>query len=159
MPIRLATPADIEPLGELLRLMHQEIGIGRVNEAKARVAVTNIVSKGQCILALRGDKIVGSIGLDYGQFWYSTDDMLKDSWFFIHPDHRADVNESGENAGHASKLLATAKELANIKGIPLVVEMASQVDTALKLRWFRKHMQQFGGAFIHVPASYKAKAA
>lgn len=151
MSIRLATPADIEPLGELLRLRRKEIGFGRVNEDKAHVAVTNIVSKGQCLLAMRGDKIVGSIGLDYGHFWDSTDDILMDTWFYIHPDHRADINESGENGNHASKLLATAKELANRKGMPLVVNMISREDTARKLMWFRKHMQQYGGTFVYIP--------
>ncbi len=77
--------------------------------------------------------------------------MLKDMFFFIHPEHRADKNEGGENAGHASKMIAWGKEASEITGLPLVIEMASEVDTAIKLRWFRKHMQQFGGAFIYVP--------
>lgn len=151
MGLRIATPTDIELIGDLLRLMHTEIGIGRANEAKARVAVTDIVNKGQCIVATKGGKIVGSIGLALTSFWYSSDVFMIDQWFFVHPEFRADKNEGGENAGHASKLVEAAKAAADLRGVPLVIQVGSTKDTMAKVRWFSKRMQPFGGAFVHFP--------
>lgn len=157
MSLRVATPADIEEIGKLLYLMHAEIGIGRVNEPKAREAVTNIVNNGSCILALRKDKIVGALGLVETSWWFGLDNFITDLFFFVDPAHRADINADGENAGHATRMISWAKHTVNLLSakrgivIPLILSVGTDVDPMPKIRFMRKHLQPFGGSFIHKP--------
>lgn len=149
--LRIATPDDVPALTELLTSMHHEIGVGRLDEEKARGAALPIIEKRQCIVALKGEKIVGSVGLVLTSFWYSRDLFMTDMWFFVHPDHRGDKNEGGENAGHATRLIAAAKAAADLRNIPLVLQVGSSKGAVPKFKFFSKHMTPFGGAFVHFP--------
>lgn len=151
MSVRIATPDDLEEIGKLLWMMTAEIGVGRVNEPKAREAVSKIVNDGSCILAERKGKIVGVLGLTLTSWWYSSDRFMCDLFFFVHPEHRSDVNADGENAGHATKMIAWAKAAANVAKVPLVISVGTDIDPIPKVRFMRKHMEPFGGAFIHKP--------
>jgi hypothetical protein len=68
------------------------------------------------------------------------------------------TEHDASNAGHASRLIEWARAASDRCGIPVVIEMATLQDTQIKLRWFRKRMLQFGGAFIHVPRAYQKAA-
>lgn len=153
MSLRLATPDDLEQIGKLLWMMTAEIGVGRVNEPKAREAVSNIVNakNGACILAERKGQIVGTLGLTMTSWWYSSDRFMTDLFFFVHPDHRADLTEGGENAGHASRMIAWAKAAADKARVPLVLSVGTDIDAIPKIRFMRKHLTPFGGSFIHKP--------
>ncbi len=151
--LRIATPDDIEKIGKLLWMMTAEIGVGRVNEQKAREAVNRTLLERDscCILAERKGAVVGCLGLVMTAWWYSDDRFLTDLFFFVHPDHRADKNDDGENGGHATRLVSVAKVLARKKGVPLVLQVGTDIDPIPKIRFMRKHMEPFGGAFIFKP--------
>jgi hypothetical protein len=149
--MRIATPEDVSRIEDLLREMHTEIGVGRLDEDKARGAILPLIQSRQCIVATRGDEIVGSVGLTLTSFWYSKDTFLTDMWFFVHPDHRNDKNEKGENGGHATKLIAAAKKVADLRKVPLVLQVGSSKGAVPKFKFFAKHMTPFGGAFVHFP--------
>lgn len=149
--MRIAMAEDCGAVLSLIGMMHHEIGVGPMDEQRALEAAQSIISKGQCCLAVKGEHIVGTMGLKKGTFKYFSGLVLRDEWFYIHPDFRADRNERGFNAGHASRMIEWAKEAANITNLPLVLEMATADDTQVKLRWFRKRMRQVGGAFVHFP--------
>lgn len=151
MPLRIATPADLEPILSLIGQMHQEIGLGRVNDAMARVAALQIIEKGQCGVALREQKIVGSLGLELAPFKYFEGRVLKEEWFYVMPEHRHDKNANGENAGHAAQLIEWARAAGDKVNRPLVLFMATMSDPQTKLKWFRKRMVQFSGGFVHFP--------
>lgn len=151
MSLRIATPADLEEIGKLLWMMTGEIGIGRVFEPKAREAVSKIVNEGGCILAERKGAIVGILGLTLTSWWYSKDNFITDLFFFVHPKHRSDLNEAGDNAGHAAKMIAWAKAAADRAQVPLVLSVGTDIAPLPKIRFMRKHMNPFGGSFIHKP--------
>lgn len=155
MSLRLATPADLEPIGSLLWSMHHEIGIGRVSERKAREAVLRTLTEPAscCILAERDGHIVGALGLVMTSWWYSDERFLTDLFFFVDPNHRADKNAAGENAGHATKLIAWAKAAARKLSVPLVVSVGTEIAPMPKVRFMSKHMKPFGGSFIYKPGA------
>ncbi len=153
MSLRLATPDDIEQVGTLLWLMLDEIGIGAVNEPKAREAVTRSIRENSCLVTEWQGEIVGVLGLVMTSWWYSSDRFLTDVFFFVHPQHRADRNEGGENAGHATKLIAWAKAAAKRVKVPLVLSVGTDIAPLPKIRFMRKHMEPFGGSFIYKPVA------
>ena len=69
MSLRLATPDDIEQVGKLLWLMLDEIGIGAVNEPKAREAVARSINENSCLVTEWQGEIVGVLGLVMTSWW------------------------------------------------------------------------------------------
>lgn len=155
MSLRLATHSDLEHIGSLLWSMHREIGIASVSERKAREAVLRTLNEPTscCILAEREGKIVGVLGLVLTSWWYSEERFLTDLFFFVDPSHRADVHANGENAGHATKLIAWAKAAARKLNVPLVISVGTEIAPLPKVRFMSKHMNPFGGSFIYKPGA------
>jgi len=141
--LSVATPDDLEEVFTLLLVMHAENGVGRLDEPKARGAISEIINSGGCLISKQNGKIVGSVGLTMTSWWYSQDRFLVDEWFFVHPDHRAE--------GHATQLIGWMKTAAQTCGTPVVLSVGTTVDALSKLKYFRKHLTPFGGAFIYQP--------
>lgn len=141
--LSVATPDDLDEVCELIRVMHAEVGIGRLDDTKVRGAISEIINSGGCLISKQDDRIVGSVGLTMTSWWYSPDRFLVDQWFFVHPDHRAE--------GHATQLIAWMKTAAKNTGIPVVLSVGTTVDALSKLKYFRKHLTPFGGSFIYQP--------
>lgn len=141
--LSVATPDDLAEVFNLLLVMHAENGVGRLDEPKARGAISEIINSGGCLISKQNGKIVGSVGLTMTSWWYSRDRFLVDEWFFVHPDHRAE--------GHATQLIGWMKTAAKTSGIPVVLSVGTTVDALSKLKYFRKHLTPFGGAFIYQP--------
>lgn len=146
--IALATPENLEEVCELLRVMHAENGVGRVNEEKARGVITKRLQEGGVILARSHGRLVGSVAIYKDNWWYSDELAFFDQWFFVHPEHRSE--------GHAVRLLAALKQACRNTGVPLVLHVGTTVDALSKLKFFKKHLTPFGGSFIFQP---EAKAA
>lgn len=141
--LSVATPDELEEVCDLLRVMHAENGIGRVDEHKARGAISQIINASGCLISRQDGKIVGSVGLTMTSWWYSGENFLTDMWFFVHPEHR--------DGGHASRLIGWMKSAADLGRVPVVLSVGTKVDSLSKLKFFRKHMTPFGGAFIYQP--------
>lgn len=142
--MRVATPDDLEAVYQLLLVMHGEYAnIGRVDAAKARGAILDIIKSGGCIVAEQNGEIVGSVGIFKSASWFSSDEVWSDQWFFIHPDHR--------KHGLATQFIACLKAAANSENRPFVLSVNTTARTLTKLKYFKKHMQQFGGSFIYFP--------
>jgi GNAT superfamily N-acetyltransferase len=141
--LSVATPDDLEAVFQLLLVMHAENGIGRVDEPKARGAISEIIKNSGCLLAWQDNQIVGSVGLTMTSWWYSRGNFLTDMWFFVHPDHRTE--------GHATRLIGWMKSAADHSGVPVVLSVGTKTDALSKLKYFRKHLTPFGGAFIYEP--------
>ena len=148
--IELATSADFEGVCDLLRAMHAENGVGRVNEAKARGVISQNIESGGCLISRQRGVIVGSVAIYRDQWWYSDETAFFDRWFFVHPDNR--------DKGHAERLIAALKAAARNTGLPMVLSVGTTVDALPKLRFFKKHLTPFGGSFIFMPDVH-AKAA
>lgn len=141
--LSVATPDDLEEVFQLLLVMHAENGIGRVDEPKALGAISQIINSGGCLISKQNGKIVGSVGLTMTSWWYSRENFLVDEWFFVHPDHRSE--------GHATQLIGWMKTAAQVSKVPVVLSVGTTVDALSKLKYFRKHLTPFGGAFIYQP--------
>lgn len=142
--MRVATPDDLSEVYSLLEVMHQEYtNIGRVDAAKARGAILDIIKAGGCIVSEKDGKIIGTVGIFKSTPWFSSDEIWSDQWFYVHPDHRAD--------GHATRFIACLKAAANKEGRPFVLSVNTTERTLSKLKYFKKHMQPFGGNFIYFP--------
>lgn len=141
--LSVATPDDLEEVFKLLLVMHAENGIGRVDEPKARGAISQIINSGGCLISRQNGKIVGSVGITMTSWWYSRENFLVDEWFFVHPDHRSE--------GHATQLIGWMKTAAQVSRVPVVLSVGTTVDALSKLKYFRKHLTPFGGAFIYKP--------
>lgn len=141
--LSVATLADLDEMCELLWVMHAENGVGQLDKPKARGAISEVIANGGCLISRQNDRIVGSVGLVMCEWWYSKDKALMDKWFFVHPAHRTE--------GHATRLIAAAKAAARNTGIPFVTAVSTTVDTLSKLKFFKRHLTPFGGAFIFEP--------
>ena len=146
--ISLATPENLEEVCDLLRVMHAENGVGRVNEDKARGVITKRIQEGGCIVARSHGRLVGTVAIYKDMWWYSDELAFFDQWFFVHPEHRSE--------GHAVRRLAALKQACRNTGVPLVLHVGTTVDALSKLKFFKKHLTPFGGSFIFQP---EAKAA
>lgn len=148
--ITIATIDDLEGVCDLLRVMHAENGVGRVNEIKARGVITQRINEGGCMITRRHGKLVGSVAIYRDAWWYSSEPAFFDQWFFVHPDHRTE--------GHAVRLLAALKQACRNTGMPLVLNVGTAVDALSKLKFFKKHLTPFGGSFLFDPAAERRAA-
>lgn len=142
--MRVAVPSDVDSIFDLLKLMHEEVGVLTVDESKALGTIRTIVDTRQCLVSTEAGQIVGSLGLTFAEpAWYSTDRGLVDKWFYIHPDHRGGT--------HAQDLILTAKRLARIADVPLWVGVSATKKTVRKMLFLEKYMHPFGGMFYYIP--------
>ncbi len=142
--MRVAEPSDLQAVCDLLRLMHAEIGVLKVDEPKALETIRAVIESRQCLLCEADGQIVASLGLVFGEpFWYSRDTGLRDTWFFIHPDHRG--------GPYAQDLVLTAKKMARIAHVPLWLGISSTKKTVRKMLFLEKYMNVFGGVFYYMP--------
>lgn len=137
--IRFAKPEDAEAILGLLRLMHAEIGLATLSEAKTRGQIAACLDRGMIILAIDEGRIVGTMGLMCVQPWYSEDWMLSETWTFVHPDFR--------RSPHAKRMLEASKLGAVSIKLPLTVAVVSDQRTAGKVRLFARHLQHIGAVF------------
>lgn len=148
--ISVATQDDLQAVCDLLRVMHAENGIGRVNEGKALGVISNRINEGGVLISKQRGQVVGSVAIYRAEWWYSDELAFFDQWFYVHVDHRAE--------GHATRLIAALKQAARNTGIPVVLHVGTTVDALSKLKFFKKYLQPFGGSFIFQPALEKEAA-
>jgi hypothetical protein len=139
--VRLAQPADEEPLMALLAEMHAETGIGRLDPARVRIAIrAGIGRQGGVVGVVRGPEgVEASIGLFIGSSWYSPDAHLFDLWSFVGEPHR--------RSPHAKSMILFAKQAAVDLGLPLVMTVVSNESTARKERLFERQMPRSGSIY------------
>lgn len=140
--VRMATPADLDPLIELLREMHAETGIGRFDPERAQHAVVAGISrKGGVVGVVRSSEgiVEASIGLFIGLNWYSSDPHLFDLWSF--------VGEPYRKTTHAKLLIGFAKSAALDLGLPLMMTLITNERTQRKERLFERQMPKAGSVF------------
>lgn len=101
-----------------------------------------VIESGLCIVIERDGRIVASAGLMEAAPWYSAGQVLGDFWFYILPGFRG--------AGVFSELMRACQQVADDKGLPLILSVSSEERAAAKVRLFGQYgMKQFGGSFIY----------
>lgn len=142
--VRVGTPADLDQVMELARMMHAEIGIATFNEAKVLPDIWAALNCDRGIMGLigePGDTIQGGIILRLGQVFYSDDEVLEERGLFIHPDFRS------AKGGRAARLCEFAKKAAEGMGMPLVIGVMNDVRAKAKMRLYDRQFGEPAGAF------------
>jgi GNAT superfamily N-acetyltransferase len=141
------TPEDFEDLCDFL-LVHfvGEHQMGSLSASKKLDAEKCVLSVGRSVdyaawvVEVDGD-IVGSIGLFETTPWYSNTPYIAERWLYVTPEYR------GSNTGRL--LIEAAKEFANEKKLPLMIDIFNVEDVEVKVRAFRRMgMKLVGGTFM-----------
>ena len=141
--VTLAAPADESALMDLLRLRHEEDGIGSFDEIAVRAAVRQgIMRNWSYVGVIRENKeLVASIGLFIGGFWYSSDSHLMDYWNFVAPSHRKST--------YAKNLLLFAKWVSDELGRPLVMAKIENAATVQMVKLYERQLPRSGSLFVY----------
>jgi ribosomal protein S18 acetylase RimI-like enzyme len=140
MRARRAGPHEVDAVTDLLVAMHAENGIGKLAFRKVEALVQRLVLQGSVLVLLEGERVVGTVGLEVSEWWYSADRFVGDYFFFVHPDYRSP--EAAET------LMDAAKAYARERGLPLLMGPLTRVDTLLKIRWYRTQGFELVGGFL-----------
>jgi len=148
--VALATPADEDPLWEMLLGLHEENGIFKVCEEKVRASIREATEqRGGLIGLIRAEDgtIEASMCLVIDQFWYTEDYCLLEHWLYVVPEART--------KRHSSRLIDWAKYVSNQLGLKLQAGIMSTDRTAAKEKMYQRKMTPVGGIFMWDPTTGK----
>jgi GNAT superfamily N-acetyltransferase len=140
--VTLAMPEDEESLMDILRLRHQEDGVGDFDEisVRARVQLGIFRHQGNIGVIRKNGIIEASIGLFLTSFWYGQQQHLSDYWNYVREPYRRST--------HAKHLLMFAKAYAEGLGIPLVMAKLSNDKTEPMIRLYERQLPRSGAVFV-----------
>ena len=88
--IRKATVLDISSIIFMLNTMHKEteIDVPKINSFKLVTKVNEVLHTGIVLVAIKDNKLLGSIGGIITTDWWSEEKHLSDIWFYVFKDAR-----------------------------------------------------------------------
>lgn len=141
LSLRLAEPEDLPLLLNLLGRMHLEIGIGTLDAEKSRAQVAYVIDKGVVLVVERDGEMIGTMGLEAAEWWYSRDKYLGDWWTYVAREHRA--------SGAGKLLIDAAKGVAAKAGIPPLFSALGGEDLDRKRAFYRRAgLKEIGATFF-----------
>lgn len=141
--VRIATPDDRTGLVTLLRMMHAENGTATLSDDKMFAMLDRGLRRERGIVGVveNNGKIVASVGLFTGTWWYSDDFLIEDFWNFVHPEHR--------QSSYAKELISFGKRFSENLGIPLIMGVLSTDRTEAKVRLYGRQIPFAGAIFLY----------
>lgn len=135
---------DLDRLVALLHVMHGEVGRFPISMKKVTLKAATLLRKGRILMASSEGQLLGSIGLEADEPWYSDASLIGDSWIFVRPDvpHRLTVFRA---------MVAEVKKYAQAVGLPLVLSLNTAKDTRRKGDLFARYGEEIMRAFEYVP--------
>jgi GNAT superfamily N-acetyltransferase len=134
LQLREAQPRKEDALGiyDLLVDMHSNTGLAlpKINTNKVLRRIGYTVEQGKIFLAQRGEHLIGALGVVRDEPWWSSEQHLADTFFYVKPDARA--------GGTAVKLLGRAKKYAGELGLPLFINLLTGKDLFRKERFLAR---------------------
>ena len=90
MIIRRATLLDVSAIIFLLQMMHKETEIEtpKINTAKMLDRINMLLHKGVVLVAEKDKLIVGTIAGQVSQDWWTDEQHLADTWYYVRKDYR-----------------------------------------------------------------------
>jgi hypothetical protein len=142
--VRLATPADIEDILALGRLIHEENAVMPMSEERIEEYAWRGINQNRAVLGVIGaiGHIEAAVYLVIGRFWYSEEFHLEELFAFVHPKHRKSDN--------AKALLEFEKNCSKRLGIPLLTGVISTNRTAAKIRLYERRLGKQSGAYFFI---------
>ena len=144
--VRIATPDDLDGIMELARLVNDENGVFKMNEAKVVQMLWPALTRtgGICgVIGQRGEPLTGLVLLRISSYWYSDEQFLEEMCVFVHPNHRW-----GRRGHRARKLCEFAKKCSEDLGLPLMIGILSNTRTETKVKLYSHHFGDPAGAFF-----------
>lgn len=144
--VRIATENDSDPLFDFMSGAHEEMRYAAKDENKIRATIARATAA-RCnpvfgIIRGRGG-IEGAVGLYFSEWWYSSDPVLMNFFFFVSAVHR--------RTDHAANLKGFSKWFAAQIRLPLVLVDWSDEETG-KTRLFARDGKRVGAMFETIAA-------
>ncbi|MCA1458103.1 GNAT family N-acetyltransferase [Bradyrhizobium sp. BRP22] len=111
---------DAIEIHKLLMLMGTEVAQAPVDPIIVMEDIYKLINEpnhGAFLMATRGGKLIGVMGLENSRYRYSREYCIREVYFFVHPDHRS------QDVGPA--LLQEATAIADMAGKELYVTIAN----------------------------------
>lgn len=124
--------------------MHEDIGRFPFSMRKVTAQVNNLLRRGRILIATVDNQLVGSIGLEADEPWYSEETIIGDSWIFVRDDvpNRLTIFRA---------MVAETKKYAQAVGMKLVLSLNTVKETKRKGNLFERYGEQIMQAFEFVP--------
>lgn len=150
---RIAKPADEDAVYELLLGLEKDNGLGYPHhENKVREAIRQgTEGKGGYVIVIANpadpSKFVASLGIHWGQFWYSTDSYLAEVWLYVDPEYRKRTPFADILMDWAKWFSEALNEAAG-REIPFILSVSSRNRLEAKRRWWRRRGEEIGAFFL-----------
>ena len=148
--VRPVKADNCDVLVDLLRLRHEEFGLGRFDPRRASDTLQIAIDASGSVIAgiIDGNGgPVATIGIALAQFWDEADAHLEALWDYVHPDHRT---TSAENqTGHTTRLHRFAMLSADKLGVPLLMGSAMRAGSNGKIHAYCKNFRPAGAFFTY----------
>lgn len=144
--VTLALPSDEGAIMDLLRVRHQEEGVGSFDDECVLLTLRRGIYRNFAMVGVvrgKGGAVEASIGLYVDQPWYSKEGYLSDRW--------AVVGVGFRKSEHAKSMLQFAKWAATELGFPLVMTMIQNEATEGKTKLYERQLPKAGSLFIFKP--------
>lgn len=129
--MRLASHEDLPTVLWIVHKMGKDYPV-KVSDVKVLQKVSQVIEEGFVLLACKGDQVVGVLGLEAKQWWFTDDWFLGDDFFMMLPEHRG---------MEPFKLLTdAAKSLSDKTNLPLMLGVMTPERTTAKIRLFSQAM-------------------
>ena len=140
--IRLAVQEDLPDVLEIVHKMGGYYPIP-ISDAKVLRTVVGTMKEGFVLVAEVGGRIVGVLGLEARQWWFSDDWFLGDNFFMILPEHRG--------MEPFAALVKAAQSLSDKTEIPMMLSILNPERTMAKIRLFSQVMdgECWGANFVY----------
>lgn len=145
VPVRIATPEDMDEIMKLAMAACEENGFLNPNPAKLAAEIWPALHQDNGICAVIGTpegRIEGLVLLRIGSMWYSDNLVVEEKAIFIYPEFRS------AKGGRAKKLCEFSKKVADTLGIPLIIGVLSNNRTEAKVRMYERQFGKPSGAFF-----------
>lgn len=147
--IRPAHVRDVSPLYDLLIRYFDDLALlypGPVPGPTMAWGLT-IIIKGGVVVAEENGVLIGSVGLEIGQYpWAPSVSYLNGCWFYVAPEYR--------RGGTADRLMKAAKEIAAKNNMGLRLDSVWGVENELQDRYRARHgFRYVGGNHVWFPES------
>lgn len=140
--VRIAQPTDTNNIYNLLLRLFDENAICSLSPQKSleKIRACTDHHGGICGVIDGPNGIEATIGLSLGQWWYSDDWHLEESWNFVHPDYRKTT--------HAKRMIEFAKWAAHNMNVPLIIGIVTRKRLEPKMRLYQRQLEQVGALFM-----------
>lgn len=132
MSVEIAKEEDLERVIELGMRMPKESGFNLPEGVSEKVKenLPKLMKQHPTFVFKTDGVIIGVFSLIEAQYWWSDTPFLAEALFYVEKDER--------NKGAATALLKAAKEYAETKSLPLVVELLTKTDLDKKAKFLER---------------------